>query len=211
MSPKFVTLPLEVRNEIYSHVFDYGHFMPSSERYSKRQLVRVPDHSNHSFQSFDADTFLALLEVSHQISNEAATCFYGNVIFWGKYHQIAAFVKGIGARRRDLIRRIEIKHQASTDSQFGENDTLELLGALPKLRTAHITASVRDFTRLQNKLIQSGTWEIDDTLVPTVEDRCRDGYFGQGYYWTCFMDTSQWTRGNFKRTLLSEPPGKSED
>ena len=209
MSPKFVTLPLEVRNEIYSHVFDYGHFMPSSERCCKRQLVRFSHHSDNVFQRFNADTFLALLEVSHQISNEAATCFYGNVIFWGECHQIAAFVKGIGARRRDLIRRVEIKHLASTDSQFGVDDTLELLAALPKLRTARITAWNRDFARLQKQLIQSGTWEIDDTLVSFVEklrQRRRDICF-----WPWAINIILWTGGNFKRTLLPESPGGSED
>ena len=205
--PKFVTLPLEVRNEIYSHVFHYSYMIPYIEGKANLHLFCVPVHNGHDYLSelSNADKFLALLEVSHQISIEAATYFYGNTIFCGEYHRIAAFVKSIDARRRDLIKRVEIRHLASKRSRFGEDDTLELLRALPKLRTARITASVRDFTRFQNRIIQSGTWEIDDTLVSTAEkrrQRCRDAY--------SWAYRTQWKGGNFKRTLLPESPGKSE-
>ena len=214
MSPTFVTLPFEVRNEIYSHVFDYDPITPYVGRNGKRLLFyRLRGHSHDFYAMSDPKSFLALLEVNHEISNEAAAYFYGNMIFRGKWHQITAFIKGIGARRRDMIRTVEIKHPASTGFQFDKDDTLELLGALPKLRTARITAYVPDFTRLQNQLIQGGILEIagkfdicvhnicEGIILSCAERRHRDEYF-----WSCAKDTTQWTGGNVNHTLLPESP-----
>ena len=204
MSPTFVTLPLEIRNEIYSHVFDYTVIMPDGKANGKRLLWRRPGDSSFFCEGYYPNCFLALLEVSHQVLNEAATCFYSNTRFCGDWHQIAAFVKGIGARRRELIRSVEINHRASTVFRFDQDDTLELLGALPRLRTVCITASVPDFARLRDQLIQSGIWEIDDTLLPFPGERWRDKY-----YFSFAEDRGQWTGANFKRTLLPEFSGES--
>ena len=114
-----------------------------------------------------------------------------------------------------MIRTVEIKHPASTNFQFDKDDTLELLRALPKLRTARITASVPDFTRLQNQLIQGGILEIagkfdiyvhntyHGIMLSTGEARYRDEYF-----WSCAKDTIQWTGGDLNHTSLPESPGR---
>ena len=219
MSPNFVTLPLEVRNEIYSHVFDYDPITPYIGRNGKRLLFhRLRGHSDDFYAISDPKSFLALLEVNHKISNEAAAYFYGNMIFRGKWPQITAFIKGIGTRRRDMIRTVEIKHLALTDFQFDKDDTLELLGALPKLRTAHITTSVRDFRRLQNQLIQGGILEIagkfDICVHNTYEGIIRscaertERRFRDEHFWSCAKNTTQWTGGNLNHTLFPESPGR---
>ena len=204
MSPTFVTLPLEIRNKIYSHVFDYPVVMPLSEANGKRRLWGRPSDSSYFCDGLDLNLFFALLKVSHQVLNEAATCFYSNTRFSGEWHQITAFVKGIGARRRELIRSVEINHGASTVFRFDQDDTLELLGALPRLRTVCITASVPDFARLRDQLIQSGIWEIDDTSLPFPREHWRDRY-----YFTFADHSGQWTGASFKRTLLPESSGGS--
>ena len=205
MSPTFVTLPLEVRNEIYSHVFDYSHIVPFSEVNGKHRLLRRPGHSSSLREVVDSNRFFALLEVSHQISDEAATCFYSKVRFCGESDQIAAFVKGIGARRRELIRSVEINYRASiVGFLFDQGDNLKLLDALPKLRTACITASVPDFAPVQDQLIQDGIWEIDDTLRPNYEECYNKKY-------CCYFaePQAQRTGANFKSALFPESSGES--
>ena len=203
MSPNFVTLPLEIRNEIYSHVFHYRHIRPYRAIYGR--MLHFSSRRDDLFGPLNPKTFFALLEVSHQISNEAATFFYSNIRFCGGLQHIAAFVKGIGARRRDLIRRVEIKHRSPTDSQF-RDDIRGLLGALPKLRTARIVASVHDFTRLQNQLIQSDIWQIDDMSLSNGKRVCGDVYLK----WSAMVITRR-KGGSFNRNLLPAPPGESGD
>ena len=96
---------------------------------------------------------LALLCVDHQISDEAATYFYTNTRSEGEWSQIAALVKGIGARRRDMIRSLEISHPYSMAFGSDGAEILELLSALASLRMVRIAASVPDWTRLQTELI----------------------------------------------------------
>ena len=201
MSPNFLTLPFEVRYEIYSHVFDYDSIWPHVGSDGRRLLFhgqRRPKYIDSYYALFDPKSLLALLEVNHAISDEAAAYFYGNIGFNGTWHAIAAFIKGIGARRRDLIRNVKIFAPTSQGFQFDKDDTLELLGALPKLRTARITASVPDFMRLQNQLIQGGISEIAGRFDICVHNTCG------GMTLSCAKDTIQWTGSKLNQTLL--PP-----
>ena len=222
MSPTFVTLPPEIRNEIYSHVFNYDPIRPHIAANGKRLLFHsLHRYSPDFFAASDPRLFLALLEVNHQILDEAETYFYSNMVFCATPQQISAFIKGIGARRRNMIRRVEIRQSISGSSQFDNRDTLELLGTLPKLRTVHITASVRDFTCLQNELIQEGILKIAGKFDIFVHTSCGGlppaflGYsmstaerrYSADYLWSCAKGTNQWTERNLHRTILPEPPG----
>ena len=84
-SPKFTTLPLEIRNRIYDYVWDLGQAMNVEPKEPPIQLRgdRRPPRSRRlcPFQNMLHNTILALLFVSHQISAEAALTFYGKRTF----------------------------------------------------------------------------------------------------------------------------------
>ena len=213
-----------MRNEIYRYVFDYDFVIPLILSGGKRLLVHCPrDHNDGFYEMTDPNLSLALLEVSHEISDEAATYFYANMHFRGKWCQITAFVKGLSARRRTMIRSVEIKHPPLTKFEFDNGETLELLKGLASLRTVYIAASVFDFTRLQNQLIQGGILKIAgkfDICVHNIYDDVTQAILGPSgssdgarytdeYIWSCAKGTTQWTGGDLNRTLTSEPPRKS--
>ena len=66
------------------------------------------------------------------------TYFYANTRFEGEWSQIAAFVKGIAARRRDMIRSLEISHPSPTAFGSEGAEVLELLSALANLRIVRL-------------------------------------------------------------------------
>lgn len=148
MLPTFTTLPLEIRNEIYSHIFkcDYISMIESAR---KRWLLVPQSKPRNGFYNVSyPQATLALLCVDHQISDKAATYFYANTRFEGEWSQIAAFVKGIAARRRDMIRSLEISHPYPTAFGSEGAEVLELLSVLANLRIVRIAASKPDWTRL---------------------------------------------------------------
>ena len=61
-----------------------------------------------TYGRYDPQHLLAILFVNHQISDEAAAYFYGKTMFDGGCRAVPAFIKGVGARRRDLIRNVAI-------------------------------------------------------------------------------------------------------
>ena len=219
MPPTFTTLPLEVRNEIYGHLFCYDSITPLSSKTGKLLHLNnrprlAPDFLLHI--PSDPQNFLALLSVNHQISDEAADFFYYKTTFHGKWHEIVAFVKGIGARRGNMIRSMEISHPNWYAFIFDKDEDLEMLsGLLPNLRTLHIAASAPDFTRLQNELIQGGILKIagkldigvcntwSDEMLSGSEPRVRQIYRHR-HVWRCDKGTTQWTGGDCARTIISQ-------
>lgn len=153
--------------EIHSHVFkcDYISMIESTR---KRWLL--VSHRNGFYNVSYPQATLALLCVDHQISDEAATYFYANTRFEGEWSQIAAFVKGIAARRRDMIRSLEISHPYPTAFGSEGAEVLELLSALANLRIVRIAASKPDWTRLQTELIRGGTLNLAGKFDITVHN-----------------------------------------
>ena len=212
MAPTFTTLPLEIRHEIYRHVFDYDFITPQAGKYSRRLIFHPPPERYHGFtEKSNPQILLALLSVSQQVSIEAQAFFYGNTQFRGKRFQIVAFIKGIGPRRRDAVRSVTVSHPASLAFRFDNGETLEMLGLLPNLRTLRITASVRDFTRLQNDFVQGGLLKLAGKLdieVCNVLDDCKLNLLGSPagvryrdeYIWSCAKDTTEWTGGELIRS-----------
>lgn len=219
MSPNLTTLPLEVRNEIYGHLFKHESITPFTNKTGKLLYLNTLPKHDDSFLLFKAShpqKFLALLLVNRQISDEAATFFYAKTKFHGKWFDVVAFVKGIGARRRDMIRSVEISHPAGLNFVFEKDEDLEMLsGLLPNLRTLRITAWAPDFTRLQNQLIQGGilklAGKIDisvcntdiDTLVTKTKRPVWQKYKDR-HEWRCAKGTTQWTGGKRVRTIVAK-------
>ena len=101
MSPTFTTLPLEIRNEIYSHVFDFHSVTPvivdshslmpvigacgeALLVYCRSDCNRPPYISEGYCEHSDPKLLLALLEVNQKISYEATLYFYANKTFHGE-------------------------------------------------------------------------------------------------------------------------------
>ncbi|CAD6592422.1 MAG: hypothetical protein ASARMPREDX12_006079 [Alectoria sarmentosa] len=219
MSPAFTTLPLEIRNQIYSHVFDFDRIRPVVEGDFRKRLLfhSLPKlrPSEDVYLKNDAQHILALLFVNHQISDEAASHFYGKTKFCGYWREVADFVNGIGARRRNLVRSVEISHPSWLAFDFKNNDFFELLGGLANLRMVRITASVLDFTHLKNEFIQGRILELAGKVDISVYSSCcinkpSDStppvgqYYKDSYLWSCAKDTTQWTGGERIRTLTAQ-------
>ncbi|CAF9932698.1 MAG: hypothetical protein ALECFALPRED_005359 [Alectoria fallacina] len=215
MSPSFTTLPLEIRNQIYSHVFDFDRIRPFAGNLRKRLLFHsLPKPSEDFYLKNDAQHILALLFVNHQSSDEAASYFYGKTRFCGCWREVADFVKGIGARRRNLVRDVEISHPSWLAFVFKKNESFKLLGGLANLRTVRITASVPDFTHLKNEFIQGRILELAGKVdisvynfcgVKKLSDSTPPGqYYKDSYLWSCAKDTTQWTGGERIRTLTAQ-------
>lgn len=210
MSPTFITLPLEVRNMIYGYVFDYDFVTPHVGKKGMPRFLHPTGCSDGFYFLCDPQNTLALLSLNRQISDEAAPCFYGMVKFRGKCRQIAAFIEGVGTRRRDMIRSVEISHPVSLEPgfHFDNGKTFELLGALPSLRTVRIVSSVRDFTRLQLELIRIGILNLAGKCDVVVEDTFYDRIpssvdcYRNEYVWRCAKGTTQWTGGDLNRTSI---------
>lgn len=216
MSPSFIILPLEVRNEIYSHVFGYDYIAPFSPDTGKLLLLNPPPQSTDGFyRKSDPQQILAILCVNHQISDEAAAYFYGKTTFRGGQVAVNAFIKGVGARRRDMIRSVAISHRDLLASPFDNGETFELLSRLPSLRKLRVSTSVHDFTQLQNELIRCGILKLAGTVditvyntygkttlsnsAPPVEQMCLDRYV-----WRCARGTTQWTGGGCVRKTTAQ-------
>lgn len=216
MSPTFTTLPLEIRNQIYSHVFDFDRIRPFVGNLRERWLFQsLPKPSEHIYLKNDAQRILALLFVNHQISDEAASYFYGKTKFRGDWREVADFVKGIGARRRDLVRSVEISHRSWQAFVFENDESFDLLGGLANLRTVRITASALEFTHLKNKLSQGRILELVGKIDISVYDSCFikklsdstppvEQCYGDSYLWSWAKDTTQWTGGERIRTLTAQ-------
>lgn len=199
------TLPLEVRNEIYKFVFDHDHLSPHANWGPCKSFRFELGHGSPWPLANDvlAQQILALLSVSQQVSDEAAAYFYGKTVFYGNWPLIAAFVKGIGAQRRNMIRRIEIDCEKSS---FKDDENFEMLAELASLRTVHLCAISKDFTPLQNDTIPGcilglvGKVDIDITVYTYGEylsDTIPPGqqHYREEYTWSCARNTAQWTCG----------------
>lgn len=218
MSQIFTTLPLEVRNEIYSHVFHYDSITPKNNNTGKLLHLNTRPELDDTFllyKTSDPQKFLALLCVNHQISDEAAAFFYGKTNFHGEWHEVAAFIKGIGAHRRDMIRSVEISHPVWLAFAFDKDENFELLSGLPNLRRVRIAASVPDFTHLQNELIRGGILELAGKFDIGVYNTCNERklsdatppvsqFYTDRYVWSCARGTTQWTGGERIRTIIAQ-------
>ena len=207
MPTTFTTLPLEVRNEIYTFVFDHDRLSPSDSAPGRLCKSFEYEHTPRGCRPWVTDLppqqILALLSVNQQVSDEAAAYFYGKTIFYGDWPLIAAFVKGIGAQRRNMITRIRIDCKQSL---FKDDENLDMLAELPKLRTVRIYAITADFTHLKNDAIPGcisglvGKADIDISTY-TFDDCLRDTkspvgqLYSNGYTWRCARNTAQWTVG----------------
>ena len=207
MPTTFTTLPLEVRNDIYSFVFDHGCLTPLEDApwgwYKSFQCISGHREPDPGTEYLFPQQILALLSVSQQVSDEAAAYFYGKTIFEGTWPLIAAFVKGIGAQRRNMIRTIVINwHQ----SLFKDDESLDMLAELTSLRTVHIYGITTDFTHLQNEAIPGcilglvGKVDIDISVY-TSGDCLSDTIpvihqiYSDEHTWSCARNTAQWTCG----------------
>lgn len=214
MSSSFTTLPLEIRNEIYSHVFDYDSVMPlSHDDYKHLILYPAPQETDVCYGD-DPQDLLAIFYVNHQISDEAAAYFYGKKTFRGEWNAIATFIKGIGARRRDRIRSVAIWHPDLLTSFSDIVETFELLSRLPNLRKLRVSAFVHDFTQLQNKYMRGGILElagkIDIAVHSTYDDVMLNSstsikqIYNDSYVWRCATGTTQWTGGERVRKITAQ-------
>ncbi|KAG7004655.1 hypothetical protein G7Y79_00024g056050 [Physcia stellaris] len=108
--PSLLSMPLELRNQIYSYIYDNKYATPLTREDGSHLLWS---------QLFGEPIPLTLLLVNRQISAEAATIFYSKTIFKGTIAQISSFVKGIGAAKANLLRQIDICHwEASPKPDF---------------------------------------------------------------------------------------------
>ena len=217
MPTTFTTLPLEVRNEIYTFVFDHDRLSPcdNAPLCKAFQYEHSPDGHWPWVRELHPQQTLALLSVSQQISDEAAAYFYGNTIFYGYWPLIAAFVKGIGAQRRNMIRRIEIDWKQSL---FKDDENLDMLAELTGLQTVHMYAITKDFTHLQNDTIPgciSGlVGKVDIGISVFTSGECLSDTIPpvQQLYtdentWSCARNTAQWTCGEPIRGTFPKSSG----
>lgn len=172
MSPTFTTLPWEIRNEIYSYVFDKKEISIVTYKQITRKFwlvnplpKRTEDfHGVSDPQNYlalllakrtelfhgasDPQKTLALLLVNHQISDEAAAYFYHKMLFRGTWAALRPFIKGIGAYRRDMIKSVEITRTDSIISVFKHNEAFQLLSELPSLRNLRVAITGMEFFSL---------------------------------------------------------------
>ena len=207
MPTTLTTLPLEVRNEIYAFVFDHDRLTPRNDTPGRLCKSFQFEQGQSGPYPWGEDNLpqqnLALLSVSQEISHEAVAYFYGKTIFQGSWPLIAAFVKGIGAQRRNMIRTIEIDWEQSL---FENDENFDMLAELTNLRTVHIYGISTDFPHLQNNTIPGcilglvGKVDIDisvytygdcfsDTIPPVHQ------LYSDQYTWSCAKNSSQWTGG----------------
>ena len=102
--PPILLMPLELRNQIYSYVYDCKYATPVTTRENGSRLF----WTDHFYESIT----LTLLLVNRQISEEAAAIFYSKTNFKGNMDLILSFIKGIGATKANLLTQIEICHWA---------------------------------------------------------------------------------------------------
>ena len=217
MSSTFTTLPLEVRNEIYSHVFGYDSIMLSSSDTGKHLLLfPSPQKTDGFYGKSDPQRILAILYVNHQISNEAAAYFYGKTTFRiGEWGAVTAFIKGIGARRRDMVKSVTISYPNLLALRVDNGETFELLSRLPGLRKVRVSTSVQNFTQLQNDLTRGGilefAGEVEIAVYNTHGDTkvinstpCVKQLYNDKYVWRCARGTTQWTGGERIRKITAQ-------
>lgn len=157
----FTTLPMEIRNLVYGHVFDFTSITLQPGGTGKSLLLTpLPGRDDGFYNMSDPSEILALFFINSQISDEAAIFFYGKMHFTGQWREIRNFVNGIGPLRRAVVRNVEISRTASLPFDFDGGENLELLTRLPSLRKVRITASVQSFSGLIDELFGGGLMEI---------------------------------------------------
>ena len=144
----FIDLPLEMRDLVYDYVFE-GISVDVYEAHSgrrtrpKKRLAfnQTKQPGKHFPPSYHPRDVLALLLVSSQISKEAGLRFYGNKTFAGTLAIMYSFLRGIGSRRLNIIRTIELISQLAINEIHEPFRLYDLLGTLQNLQKVYITVS----------------------------------------------------------------------
>jgi len=163
----FNMLPFELREMIYDSVYTCKHV--ETRIWDRKYLLFEGPHQNH----VEPETFLALLLVNHQVSEQAAVNFFGKRTFGGQIQTLLVFLQGIGPRRRALLRSVvcrdafvplflpNIKISCTPRSLFG------LLGTTNVSRFEHFTRS-EGFDEARKKLIDAGIMQLSGRIEVVV-------------------------------------------
>ena len=186
-----MTLPPELRTQVYSNVFDYKSINVRTVHGEKRFVwtsfpdlehhffhTSFPDLEHHFFHTSAPNKVLALLLVNHQISDEAAPYFYAKTKFSGLPGELIDFVNYIGSRRRSMIKKIKIVSDNCSrfSSRFSsrrkfEPEVLDLLSTLHNLSTVQLDFQPGTFApELSLGYIKSWASRLKVNLVNPGED-----------------------------------------
>lgn len=210
--PSFTTLPREIRDRIYDFVWDLGRDVSlSAPRLTRRKQKIVP------FVNFPAETMLALLQVNHQISAEAAPIFYGERVFCSLPELLIPFLGGIGLRQY-LLRDISLESPNSAWLWL-HPQTFEVLQILNSLRSFTMKIRTYSFKQDQDDLVHMGIHKLTNRMDVTVhwERSFRLPYDGQSESevvelmedviltntMTCAKGETEWRSKGFRCRVLS--------
>lgn len=211
MSPSFTTLPLEIRHKIYGVVFNCQSILPTSSVLLERSKALCSELSSKVNDGFYCKEYpqivLALLLVNRQISDEAALYFYGKTTFRAELWHMIRFLKGVGIRRRNIIRRVEIVHEQQLRNTPGEQKIFDLLCTMDSLQMIRLELFERlDFVVLQQLLIDFGilqltgradisvhhTYQKSTMVQESSEDEPIRALVRYSYVWSCAKDATEW-------------------
>ena len=210
MSPSFTTLPLEIRHKIYGDVFNYQHISPTGSlsfggtKYAVRHF-QLPCKATYS--EGNPNKVLALLLVNRQISDEAALYFYGNTKFNAELQNMIWFLEGVGTRRRNIIRRVEIVYLECLGRSRCGQKIFDLLSTMHSLQIIHFEVFELLGPPLQQQLlIGSGVFkptgradisvhhEYHKSIMVQESPQAEpiDALITYHHVWSCAKDTTEW-------------------
>ena len=183
-SSPFLSLPREIRDQVYGWVFTFrcdsigptnrGKMIIEESDEATKPLVRgfvFCGGGSNPLSQFKCSYFprarklLGLTLVNRQISAEAVASFYGTLVFSenpSSKSSLSYFIKGIGATRRYFIKTIELTNRFMVrDYDFSlDFGIFDLLCTLSNLQKLIIEPSIHDLGQLWEILMSGGVHKL---------------------------------------------------
>lgn len=220
MSPSFISLPLEIRHEIYGDVFSCQSILSTGSMLLGRSKALCFESSSRVNDGFYCKELpqkvLALLLVNRQISDEAAVYFYGKTTFRAELWHMIRFLRGVGTRRRKIIKRVNIIHEQQLRDTLGEQKIFDLLCTMESLQTIRLERfELLDFRLLQQLLIGFGisnltgradisvhhTYQKSTIVQESSEDERILALVRYTHIWSCAKDATEWKELELEPTV----------
>ena len=160
MPPTFTTLPFEIRNDIYDHVF--GNALPTIHVESADTFVGMNCvASGITGEEWHQQSRLGLLLVNHQISDEAAAVGYRKIKIFSTNRQTANAFCRIGARYLRFIQVVDFCFMEVVQEVVEDAcRAFEVLNTLPNLRRIYVLVRPKEIPILQDALDQGSVKDL---------------------------------------------------
>lgn len=169
-SATFTGLPRELRNRIYDLLYACERVLPYTDDDGTKRIFLC---NSHFPDTIEPQVILALLLVSHEISAEAASAFYGKLKFGEYTLDLVDFLNGIGQERRSLVKSVYLIGSIASPSRMScpfdqarkviQSDAaiFILLGGLKNLQTIEIISrGTQDFEKVRRTLVEKGIQQL---------------------------------------------------